>query len=62
MDVSTFYEIQQLFILAEQFCKENNIEDSAKDVSMKVQMESPGLLHFKEKEHIIHRGDYSTSH
>lgn len=49
VDVSTFYEIQQLFILAEQFCKENNIEDSAKDVSMKVQMESPGLLHFISK-------------
>ena len=46
VDVSTFYEIQQLFVLAELFCKENNIEDSAKDVSMKVQMESPGLLHF----------------
>lgn len=25
-------------------------------VSMKVQKESPGLLHFKEKEHIIYRG------
>lgn len=49
VDVSTFYEIQQLFVLAELFCKENKIEDSAKDVSMKVQMESPGLLHFISK-------------
>lgn len=49
VDVSTFYEIQQLFVLAEQFCKENNIECSAKDVSMKVQMESPGWLHFISK-------------
>lgn len=49
VDVSAFYEIQQLFVLAEQFCNENNIECFAKDVSMKVQMESPGWLHFISK-------------
>lgn len=49
VDVSTFYEIQQLFVLAEQFCKENDIDGCAKDVAMKVQMESPGWLHFISK-------------
>ena len=27
-------------------------------VSMKVQKESPGLLHFKEKEHVIYHGNF----
>lgn len=49
VNVTMFYDIQQLFLLADLFCKENNIEGSAKDISMKVQMESPGWLHFISK-------------
>ena len=32
--------------LTERFCQENDIEGTAKDTVMKVQMESKGMLHF----------------
>lgn len=44
-----FYNLQKLFDIAEAFCKENGISGEAKDVVMKVQMESPGILHFISK-------------
>ena len=46
---STFYSMDELFKLAEGFCLENGIDGSAADVTMKVQMESPGWLHFVTK-------------
>lgn len=46
---STFYNIQNIFLIAEQFCRDHNMEGSASDVIMKVQMESPGALHFISK-------------
>ena len=46
---STFYSMDGLFKLAEGFCRENEIDGSAADVTMKVQMESPGWLHFITK-------------
>lgn len=46
---STFYNIEKIFQIAERFCHDNNMEGSASDVIMKVQMESPGALHFISK-------------
>lgn len=43
---STFYGIDELFKLAEGFCLKYGIDGKASDVTMKVQMESPGWLHF----------------
>lgn len=46
VSVETFYNIQRLFQLAETFCNEIGLEGNSNEVEMKVQMESPGLLHF----------------
>ena len=43
---STFYNLEKLFQLAENFCQEYGIEGNASDVAMKVQMESKGWLRF----------------
>lgn len=45
----TFYNINKILILAEQFCTDNDIDGKATDVIMKVQMESPGILRFISK-------------
>lgn len=44
--VSSFYAIEQLFLITERFCKEQGIEGNSSEVMMKVQMESKGALHF----------------
>ncbi len=49
VSASTFYGVDKLFGLAEGFCREYGIEGDAADVTMKVQMESPGWLHFVTK-------------
>lgn len=49
VSASTFYGVDELFKLAEGFCKQHEIEGSASDVTMKVQMESPGWIHFITK-------------
>lgn len=46
VSVSTFYAIEQLFKITEDFCKEQNIGGSSSEVALKVQMESKGALHF----------------
>ncbi len=46
VSASVFYNIQELFKITEDFCRENGIEGNSNDVSMKVQMESKGILHF----------------
>lgn len=46
VSVSTFYAIEQLFKITEDFCKEQGIDGDSSEVVMKVQMESKGLLHF----------------
>lgn len=46
ISVSTFYGLQNLFEVAKAFCDENHIAYKEDDVAIKVQMESPGLLHF----------------
>ena len=46
VSVETFYNIERLFKLAEDFCQEIGLEGNSAEVEMKVQMESPGLLHF----------------
>lgn len=45
----TFYNINKILVLAEQFCADNDIDGKATDVIMKVQMESPGILRFISK-------------
>lgn len=46
VSASVFYNIQELFKITEDFCRENGIEGNSNEVSMKVQMESKGMLHF----------------
>lgn len=46
VNVSAFYDIQQLFKITENFCREQGIEGVSSEVVMKVQMESKGALHF----------------
>lgn len=46
---STFYNMQKLFEIAERFCRDNNMDGNASEVTMTVQMESPGALHFISK-------------
>ena len=46
VSVSTFYAIEQLFKITEDFCNEQGILGSSSEVVMKVQMESKGALHF----------------
>ena len=46
---STFYNMQRLFDIAERFCRDNGVDGNASEVTMKVQMESPGALHFISK-------------
>lgn len=43
---SAFFDFYNLMCLTERFCQENDIEGTAKDTVMKVQMESKGMLHF----------------
>lgn len=49
VSVETFYNIERLFKLAEDFCRETGLEGNSGEVEMKVQMESPGWLHFISK-------------
>lgn len=49
VSVDTFYNIEKIFDLAEAFSREIGLEGNANEVSMKVQMESPGFLHFISK-------------
>ena len=46
VSASAFFDFYNLMSLTEEFCQENDIEGTAKDTVMKVQMESKGVLHF----------------
>jgi hypothetical protein len=53
VSATTFYNIEKLFEITESFCSENNIEGTSDDVSMKVQMESKGNIHFISKNKVF---------
>lgn len=50
ININSFFELDKLFRLTEQFCQENGIKGSANDVIMKIQMESPGRLRLSSKQ------------
>ncbi len=55
ISTSTFYGLQNIFEVVKCFCKENTIEYKEDDITIKVQMESPGLLHFiSENQNILY--------
>lgn len=50
-DVSTsqFFAMERFIDLARQYCEENDVEVGNDDIVMKVQMESPGVIHYITK-------------
>lgn len=49
VDASAFFHLQSLLKITEEYCSEHGIEGKSSEVSMKVQMESKGMLHLSSK-------------
>ncbi|MFW5611286.1 MAG: hypothetical protein ACOCNE_00295 [Prevotella pectinovora] len=49
VDASAFFHLQSLLKITEEYCREQGIEGKSSEVSMKVQMESKGMLHLSSK-------------